>query len=219
MAPGPATRASMHNAPLVAIFAKAPIRGRVKTRLAVDLGPDAALDIYRRLLARTLGRLSRGSWRCELWVTPDAAVDEDALWPVALPRRAQGEGDLGARMIRALAHATADAPAIVVGTDIPDLDTRHIDAALAALERAPLTFGPSRDGGFYLVGARGVPPGGLFADIPWSSAETLARCLDNAAALAPELIEPLDDLDDLDDLERHRGEADWQTLLHGSTIS
>ncbi len=209
----------MQNAPLIAIFAKAPLRGRVKTRLAADLGPDAALDIYRRLLARTLARLSRPAWRCDLWVTPDAAVAEDALWPGALPRRKQGEGDLGARMGRALAQATTDRPAIVVGTDVPDLDARHIDAALAALERAPLTFGPARDGGFYLVGARGAPPGGLFADIPWSRPDTLARCLDNAAPLCPALIDPLDDLDDLGDLERHRGEPDWEALRFGPTIA
>ena len=209
----------MTRPPLVAIFAKAPMRGQVKTRLAADIGDDAALGIYRHLLKRTLSRLSRPDWQTEVWVTPDETGETAAHWPVDLPRRMQGGGDLGARMMRALALATEDRPVIVVGTDIPDLDAGHIEAALVALGRTRLAFGPSGDGGFYLIGARGPPPEDLFRNVPWSTAQTLERCLANAEPIAPELIEQLDDLDTLADLDTHRGEPDWDSLSSPSTFS
>ena len=202
----------METRPLIAIFAKAPVAGRVKTRLAADLGDRAALGIYRQLLARTVARLTRPGWRTELWVTPDAAADEDGFWPALLPRKAQGAGDLGARIARALDRATEEAPVIVVGTDIPDLDAAHVRSALSALDREPIVFGPSCDGGFYLVGLRGPLPKGLFDGVPWSSPDTLARSIESAAPLTPALIGPLDDLDDRVALDRHRGEANWEAF-------
>lgn len=197
--------------PRICIFAKAPVAGQVKTRLAAEIGDTAALAIYLHMLSRTIMRLTAPGWRTELWVTPDDAARTGATWPGHLPRMAQGDGDLGQRMARPLRLARPDAPVIVVGSDIPALAARHVDQALQALRSAPMAFGPSRDGGFYLVASRAPPPPGLFAGVTWSSETTLSESLATCAE-EPALIETLDDLDDLAALERHRAEPDWRDL-------
>lgn len=197
--------------PDICIFAKAPVPGRVKTRLAAEIGALAALEIYTLMLARTVHRLSSDRWRTRLWVTPDDAARSGALWPGVVPRIPQGGGDLGARMGRALRSARPDAPVVVVGSDIPALAARHVVRAEAALRTAPLVFGPSRDGGFYLVAAREPPPETLFHGVTWSAATTLAQILQGGGADAA-LIDMLEDLDDFDTLCRNRADPDWRDL-------
>jgi rSAM/selenodomain-associated transferase 1 len=188
----------------VVIFAKAPVRGWVKTRLARDIGADAALALYVRMLHGTVARLSAGDWRLCLSVTPDDSASTDDLWPDGTERVAQGSGDLGARMLRALVGARPDAPVIVVGSDIPGLGAGQVGRALAALGQKPLVFGPAGDGGFYLVGAAAPPPAGLFAGVAWSTGSVLRDSLANCAPGSAALIDRLDDLDDLASLAAHR---------------
>lgn len=180
----------------VLIFAKAPVLGTVKTRLARDIGEVAALALYREMLHGVAARLSGQDWRLLLAITPDDSAGQSGLWP-GVDRIPQGGGDLGARMLRALARATDAAPVLVVGSDIPGLGPAQIRQAFAALENKPLVFGPATDGGFYLVGARGQPPAAMFAGVTWSTAtvlrDTLAACPPGCAAL----IEQLPDLDDI----------------------
>lgn len=181
----------------VVILAKAPVLGTVKTRLARDIGAAAALALYREMLRGVVARLSGQDWRLLLAVTPDDSADQPGLWPDAVARIPQGGGDLGARMLRALGRATDGAPVVVVGSDIPGLGPAQVRQAFAALDTKPLVFGPATDGGFYLVGARGRPPAGIFAGVTWSTAtvlrDTLAACPPDSAAM----IEALADLDDV----------------------
>ncbi len=192
--------------PTLVIFAKAPVPGRVKTRLARVLGDEAACAVYRGLLAGVLGRLDRApGWRTVMAVTPDAAADQPGLWPAATPRIGQGPGDLGARMLRVLARAAPEAPVVVVGSDIPGIELSHIGAAFAALAQSDLVFGPALDGGFWLVGAGTPPPAGLFDRVRWSSPDTLADTLANVApGCGPRVTLLPDRLEDVDDAESCR---------------
>jgi hypothetical protein len=200
--------------PRVYIFAKAPVLGSVKTRLAADLGDAAALVIYKRMLWRCAKRLDEGTWTLILSVTPDDTAEDRLNWPAGFPRIPQGDGDLGARMLRLLSTATRSSPVIVVGSDIPDLNSLHIKQAVTALGRDTLVFGPSEDGGFYLVGASAPPPPSIFNHVAWSTAATLAHVVANCpASVAPSLIGPLDDFDDMAAFERHQDEPDWKELL------
>lgn len=196
----------------VFIFAKAPVLGTVKTRLAATIGDQAALSVYRRMLWRCAARLAQGPWRTSLSVTPDAAAHDPQTWPDGVPVVQQGGGDLGARMLRALMQATPEAPVLVVGSDIPDLSARHIAQAIKALDHAALVFGPSGDGGFYLVGASAPPSPDIFAGVTWSQPTTLAAVLANCAA-PPALIDTLDDFDDMASFAAHRQDPDWTSLL------
>jgi rSAM/selenodomain-associated transferase 1 len=192
---------------IVHIFAKAPLPGTVKTRLARTIGDVAACDLYRDMLAQTVRRLGAGTgWHTVLAVTPDVAADRPDLWPVAAERRPQGPGDLGARMLRVLATAREDRPVVIVGSDIPDLDAPHVASAFAALRGGEIVIGPALDGGFWLIGASAPPPAGLFDAVRWSTAFALSDTLANAAGLRVALLDDrLEDLDDAEGLSRLAG--------------
>ncbi len=162
------------------LFVRAPRWGAGKRRLARDIGDAAALRFERavlRLLVRRLGH--DGRWHLRLAVTPDRARNRARLWPRAVPIAAQGAGDLGARMRRALA-ACPPGPALLVGSDIPALAAHHIADAFRVLGRRDLVFGPAGDGGFWLVGARRCPrQPPLFGPVRWSGPHALADALSN----------------------------------------
>ena len=117
----------------------------------------------------------------------------------------QGDGDLGRRMERALIRFRAN-PVVLIGSDIPDIDDSHIAAAFEALGHADFVFGPSDDGGYWLVGARhGVSVRGLFDRVRWSGPHALVDTLKNAGQRRVALLEELIDIDTADDLARWRG--------------
>ena len=190
----------------VLIFARAPRRGEVKRRLAAGIGDDAALAFYRTTLFELTARLRRAPGLApSLVVTPDESLADASLWPPGIPRAAQGSGDLGVRMRRALEGAPA-LPAVLIGSDVPDIGTAHLERAFALLADHDLVFGPSPDGGFWLIGTRRRPlPAGFFEHVRWSSRHALEDSLNGipggwSVALA-------DQLADVDDA---RAYAEWR---------
>ena len=191
--------------PTVLVFLRAPYLGTVKQRLAAGIGMIEAHRFYvetTRLLLRRLAQAPR--WDVRLVVTPDHAAVRGRFWPACFDRMAQGQGDLGQRMERALLRFR-HRPVVLIGSDIPDLSAVHIDQAFSALGRCDLTFGPARDGGYWLVGAResGMARG-LFRNVRWSSEHTLADTRANAGGRRVCLLDCLDDIDDVEDLMRWR---------------
>lgn len=162
----------------ILVFAKAPTPGRVKTRLVPALGEAVAAALQRQLIERTLSTaLQAGLGQVELWCTPGT---NDAFFSACAKQhgiglRAQGEGDLGARMARALECALADsAPALLIGSDCPALTPKYLrEAALALGEGNDAVIGPAEDGGYVLIGLARSPPAPLFGDIAWGSAAVL----------------------------------------------
>jgi uncharacterized protein len=180
------------------LFVREPRYGVGKRRLARDIGDAAALRFERAMLARLSRRLGRDRrWHLRLAVTPDRAPSRARLWPRGVPRAGQGGGDLGVRMRRALASCPPG-PAILVGSDIPELTAGHIAAAFRLLGWVDLVFGPAADGGFWLVGARRVPrlpP--LFGPVRWSTPDTLRSVLANLPArVSLGFAARLEDVDD-----------------------
>ncbi|MEX2454172.1 MAG: TIGR04282 family arsenosugar biosynthesis glycosyltransferase [Rhodospirillaceae bacterium] len=164
----------------VVVFARRPKLGTVKTRLAREIGSVETARFYRANLAR-LAREVGGDSRWATWfaVTPDEAVNDRRVWPGNVGLMPQGDGDLGERMRNCLARF-GHHPAVIVGSDVPDLGRRHVDAAFDLLRRNDLVFGPAEDGGYWLVGAaQGVRVGGLFDDVRWSSEDALSDTLEN----------------------------------------
>jgi uncharacterized protein len=189
------------------IFARAPQAGRVKRRLASEIGLTEAARFYRTTLADQIRRLSNDRrWTVWLFVTPDNCLAHPA-WRGAVPRsrrRAQGAGDLGQRMKLPFQVLPAG-PVVLVGSDIPALRAGHIARAFRLLGRHDLVFGPASDGGFWLVGARRLKPlpRALFSNVRWSTAEALADTLAGLpAATSTGLADTLDDVDDAQDLQR-----------------
>lgn len=182
----------------VIVFAKAPRIGRVKRRLAGDVGWVAAWRLYRGWLAGALRALNDRRWRLVVAVTPerDRRSRDLRVRRRAVAVTGQGQGDLGRRMARALNRAPPG-PAVVVGSDIPGLGARHVAAAFQALRRSDVVVGPAGDGGFWLIGrrhGRRLPP---FAGVRWSTAHALE---DTLRSLPPGLtVARADVLDDIDD--------------------
>jgi rSAM/selenodomain-associated transferase 1 len=162
------------------LFVRTPRWGVGKRRLARDIGDGAALRFERAMLGLMVRRLGRNRrWQLHLAVTPDCARRRARLWPRGVAVAAQGEGDLGHRMRRALALCPPG-PAVLVGSDIPALAAHHIADAFRLLGGHDLVFGPAGDGGFWLVGARRcprLPP--LFGPVRWSGPHALADALAN----------------------------------------
>jgi uncharacterized protein len=180
------------------IMAKVPRLGRVKRRLAADIGGFAALGFYRRSLASVIRRLGRDRrWKCWLYVSPDGAAKAVRIWPRGLARRAQGRGDLGARMRRPL-RELPPGPVVIVGSDIPAIECAHIGDAFRVLGSHDLVFGPAADGGYWLVGVRRRPHlPRLFHKVRWSSAHALSDTLAGVTRhMRVALLAELDDVDD-----------------------
>ncbi len=206
------------------LFSRAPRLGASKTRLAQAVGAAAARnfhacclrDLYAeaaRLRVLSSGRSApEGSARLHLFVTPPDSRAEfraaGADWPPEAALHPQEGGDLGQRMANAFAavHREAgSAPLLLTGSDLPLLRAEHLLAAAAALRSADAVFGPTEDGGYYLVGLREPAPA-LFALDAWGQGPVLARTLAIAEreGLRTASITPLPDADTLDDLRRIR---------------
>ncbi|MGH7096945.1 MAG: TIGR04282 family arsenosugar biosynthesis glycosyltransferase [Stellaceae bacterium] len=180
------------------LFARVPRLGGGKSRLARDIGALAALRFERMMIARLLRRLGGDPrWRLAVAVTPEREVRRVRHWRRGVVAVGQGPGDLGARMSRALKEAPLG-PVVLVGADIPALEVRHIAAAFRLLGRHDLVFGPARDGGFWLVGARRLPrlpP--LFVRVRWSSPHALNDTLSGLPrGIRVGFVETLEDVDD-----------------------
>ncbi|MEE8350698.1 MAG: TIGR04282 family arsenosugar biosynthesis glycosyltransferase [Rhodospirillales bacterium] len=183
------------------IFAREPRMGRVKTRLAADIGRLAALAFYRKTLFEVTRQLaSDRRWQCGLAVTPERAVFDDnpgGPWPQANFRMSQGSGDLGQRMGRVM-EILPPGPVVIIGGDVPDIQAHHIADAFEALGCNDAVFGPAKDGGYWLVGMNRRPVfTDIFQNVRFSTKHALA---DTIANLAPSqrhvLLETLTDIDD-----------------------
>lgn len=189
------------------LMAKAPRLGRVKTRLARGIGAVAATRFFRRTSLDLLRRLDDPRWQTVLALSPDISVHEPGIWPEAVPRIAQGPGDLGARMGR-LMRDLPTGPVVIVGCDIPDVTRSHVARAFAALGEADAVFGPAEDGGYWLVGLRRHPRvPEIFGGVRWSSEHALADTLANVGktGLRVAMLESLSDIDTAEDFVRLRG--------------
>lgn len=185
------------------LFARAPLLGAGKRRLAREIGDVAAVRFERLMIALLLRRLARDRrWRLHVAVTPDKPRRRARDWHRGIKTIGQGRGDLGARMRRALA-ACPPGPAVLVGCDIPQLRARNIAVAFHLLGARDLVFGPAKDGGFWLVGAR-VPSRlpVLFEKVRWSGPHALA---DTLAGLPMTIkVGFAERLEDVDDREAYR---------------
>ncbi|MEE8393534.1 MAG: TIGR04282 family arsenosugar biosynthesis glycosyltransferase [Rhodospirillales bacterium] len=195
------------------IFVKTPRLGKVKSRLAADIGDLAAFEFYRDNVAGLLDRLGRHNrWTTWLAVSPDQDAGMDELWPDGIGRFPQGAGDLGRRMDRAL-RRPGGGPAALIGGDVPEIGTVHIKKAFKALETHDWVFGPAADGGFWLAGFKDPAQAPyVFENVRWSTGNALADTLNNLPqGFTHALIDTLHDIDDGEAYERWRGTAVGET--------
>jgi rSAM/selenodomain-associated transferase 1 len=220
------------------LFSRAPEAGRSKTRLAAAIGPERAMQFHAHCLNDLLetclafgeggdegpparsGTILTG---CHLFVTPPGSEAAFGAAGVHLPSRfqvyPQWGADLGARMADAfqtvLGGAAPHTCALLFGSDLPLLDVRHLDEAVAALRGADVALGPSTDGGYYLIGMKAPHPA-LFDLERWGGGDVLAETERQARAggLTTARIATLPDLDTAQDVARVRAHPLFRELAH-----
>lgn len=193
------------------IFARVPVVGRVKRRLATAIGDAAACRAHDLLVQDTLARLAGvPGMTSELWL--DAAPNDAAQgwldrYPLSV-RQQQGH-DLGARMGHALGVGLQTAERVLlVGSDCPAVDAAYVQAAAERLQAVDVVLGPAEDGGYGLIGVRRSALGRLdtlFLDVAWGTGSVLSATLARAesAALAVELLATIWDVDDVSGWQRY----------------
>lgn len=169
---------------VLVIFAKAPIEGQVKTRLCPPLTPAQAAELARCFLVDTAEQACQLPG-VEVYIAFTPADSEQyfrEILPFPVKYIAQRGGSLGERELNIFSDSLESSMSrvVLIGSDIPTLPPAHLQKAFSQLENAQCdaVFGPSSDGGYYLVGMRKVHKE-LFENIPWSTptvmAETLAQ--------------------------------------------
>lgn len=185
------------------VFAKQPIVGQVKTRLAKAIGEANALEVYRKLLAFTEVQVKMTRAFSYLY------TDEGSIlpgWRVDQVRK-QADGELGNRLEVAFGEVWEEqaryCKMVVIGTDCPELTADLIEGAFELLNRFDVVIGPAVDGGYYLLGTKTLQ-GELFREKSWSQPTLLLETLRTAIGLRLTVatLPVLYDLDEPEDLER-----------------
>lgn len=188
----------------VAVFAKAPIAGLVKTRLAAALGPAGAARLQRSLTLRALSTARAASvGPVSLWCAPDKAhrFFRALRTACALPCHDQQGNGLGERMRNCFRQLLPVGPSLLIGTDCPELNATRLCAAADALYHVDAFLHPALDGGYVLLGLRRLDPL-LFEGIRWGTDSVMRETRTRLAALGWSWAEgeTLQDIDEIGDL-------------------
>ena len=187
---------------LLIIFAKNPILGKVKTRLAKSIGDEKALEIYQFLLGNIQSEIQPLAVDVEVHYTH--FIDHEDDWQHdRLKKKMQIEGDLGEKMGYAFEQAFAKGyqQVIGIGTDIYDLKAADIQAGFIQLETYDFCLGPANDGGYYLIGMTEYQPK-LFQNKSWSTSSVLQETLQDLAGENVALLTEKMDVDTIEDVKQ-----------------
>lgn len=202
---------------------KAPLPGRVKTRLAAGIGPEAALTAYRAMVENVLAAADASGLPTTVhYAPPEELAPVRDLCGRARRYRPQVSGDLGERMARALEEAFGQGAeaAVLVGGDLPLLTGDLLARGAALLAASDAVLGPATDGGYYAIGfTRTGYCRRAFEGIPWSTPEVAARTLAilRAAGRTVALLPVLPDCDTPADLARLAAPP-WRERLEGTAF-
>ena len=184
---------------LVIVFVKNIKLGKVKTRLAKTIGNQGAFEVYTELVKLT--ETATTSMQADKRIYFSETILDDQ-W-MGFSKYAQEGEDLGARMKNAFQKGFNDGyeRIVLIGSDLPDITSAHINAGLEALQHSPVVFGPAVDGGYYLIGLSKLQ-NSVFNDKPWSASHLLEVTLDELKTLEVpfELLDTLNDIDTFEDL-------------------
>jgi uncharacterized protein len=198
--------ATADSSSVAVVFARRPVAGEVKTRLAASLGSERAAELYAAFVQDLASRFRDAPFAVRWAIAPP--LEDFAIRFGVAPEtcREQVGPDLGARMLDTFVAMRREgfARCAIVGSDLPQLSLARLAEAFAALDAADLVLGPASDGGYYLVALR--EPHDVFAGIPWSSPVVLERTLVRAAGqgLRVRLLASDFDVDTAEDFERLR---------------
>ncbi len=188
---------------LLIIFVKNPVLGKVKTRLAADVGDDRALEIYKRLLSKTHQVTKPGAF--SKWIFYSDLQDENDIWQDGYEKNLQKGGDLGERISNAFQSGFDSGYncICIIGSDCYELEGETLSNAFDNLNSHDFAIGPANDGGYYLLGTNSHHAE-LFLNKDWSTDKVLEQTIIDIkkAGKTFHLLAELTDIDTLQDLQQ-----------------
>ena len=205
----------------VLLFLRAPELGRVKTRLEKKMDAATVLRLYRCFVRDILETLTIGGYDLLVFFTPPHRGSAVQAWlGETVPIQAQTGKTLGDKMRNAFSDvfATDVDEAVLMGSDLPDFDSRIMDASFESPKKKDLVIGPAEDGGYYLIGFRKHAFNtDLFSGIDWGTASVFSKTMGKivAAGLNCHVLPSRQDIDTHEDLVAfyHRSKANGLTHL------
>lgn len=193
----------MNHKNLLIIFTRNPVLGKVKTRLAKTVGDKTALDIYTFLLKKTK-EITLDS-PCDKVVYYSEKIIKNDIWNCnSFRKEVQFGEDLGAKMKNSFYDAFENnyRKVVLIGSDIYDLESYHINEAFKKLDTNDVVMGPALDGGYYLIGLKKMHPK-IFDNKKWGSSTVRKDTLKNLEKVDVHLLPVLNDVDVIEDIEHH----------------
>jgi len=208
----------MENA--VIIFLKYPEPGKVKTRLAKDIGNEKSCEIYKLLAEGIIKNVAQNNLKTydgHIFFTPADKENEiknwlksiiDNEWAFHIQYSPQKGNTLGERMSNAFQQTLQRKDCkrcIIIGTDCPEIDATLIESVFEILKEKDIVIGPCKDGGYYLLGMSGFVPD-LFVDIDWSTDQVFIQTMEKVQKnnLSCSILKILTDIDTQEDLYRYK---------------
>ena len=194
----------MKQQPLLIIFVKNPEKGKVKTRLAKDVGDDRALEIYKQLLDHTHSITTHLSMEKHVYYSQNI-IDGD-IWDIGNYKKFVQEGiELGDKMSAAFKRSFPEGarPVCIIGSDCLELSEQIIRDAFESLKTHDFVIGPAKDGGYYLLGMKQFHPQ-IFENKTYSTSSVYDEAQAEISKLGKSLhiLPTLSDIDQIEDLNR-----------------
>ena len=189
---------------LIIVFVRNPELGKVKTRLALAIGKKKALEIYKGLLKHTHNVLSNCNCDCAVFFSEQ--IDHNGLWKAKGFKKFIQKGDkLGEKMNNAFKKGfeIGYQKIIIIGSDLPDLNSDLIKNAFFKLTLNDYVIGPSEDGGYYLLGMKKLNST-LFKNKKWSANSVFNDTLKDIENSEIGMLPKLNDIDTFEDLKKSK---------------
>ena len=186
---------------LLIVFVKNIKLGKVKTRLAISVGDEAAFQVYKHLVEITERETVKVNSDLHIYFS-DAIVEEKWRKKTKLIQKGN---DLGEKMQNAFKNGFSEGyeKIVLIGSDLPDISEKIIQRGFEVLKNHEVVFGPAEDGGYYLLGMT-EPHYSIFKNKQWSTEgllkTTLLELEKNKTNIA--LLQTLNDIDTIDDLKK-----------------
>ncbi len=192
------------------VFAKTPVKGRIKTRLQPHLTPEKILNLYKSFITETMSRCLRLK-DAEIFLGSYPTKDNDFMKELTKKHNIKSFNQRGKNLGERFVNAFKDrfkqgyGKVVIIGSDSPLIPVENIKKAFLKLTKNEFVLGPSCDGGYYLVGASKVIPE-VFHNIPWDTDRVLNRTLGklNSLDIRFSLLPFWYDIDTIEDLRFFR---------------
>lgn len=185
------------------IFVKNPAPGKVKTRLAKEMGEAEAVSVYKALLAIT--HQATAPLNCAKKVYYQDDIGKHDLWDEGdFVKCRQSNGGLGEKMEAVFRENLKQfSKTVIIGSDCPDIKPELLEEAFGQLEQHDAVIGPAEDGGYYLLGLKTFEPA-LFTNKSWSTDRVLEETLETLRerGYTYHLLPVLNDIDTPEDLRK-----------------